>query len=55
VNVARWASLADYQNAHDAGFRELVSNPAWSAFPPRPFLFEVVHAGGADAIAAAQG
>ncbi len=50
VNVARWASLADFQGAHDAGFLELVSNPAWSAFPSRPFLFEVAHEGGAETL-----
>jgi heme-degrading monooxygenase HmoA len=51
VNVARWASMADFQGAHDAGFRELVSNPAWTAFPSRPFVHEVVHDGGADLLA----
>jgi heme-degrading monooxygenase HmoA len=43
VNVARWSSLAQYQAAHDAGFRELVSDPAGSAFTPHPFVYEVVH------------
>ena len=43
VNVARWASMEHFQGAHDAGFRELVGKPEWSAFPPHPFLSEGVH------------
>jgi heme oxygenase (mycobilin-producing) len=43
VNVARWSSLAQYQAAHDAGFRELVDDPAGSAFKPHPFVYEVIH------------
>jgi heme-degrading monooxygenase HmoA len=43
VNVARWTSMAHFQAAHDAGFRELVDQPAWSAFQPHPILYEVVH------------
>ena len=43
VNVAQWSSMAQFQAAHDAGFHELVDQPGWSAFPPHPFLYEVVH------------
>ncbi|HTU48123.1 MAG TPA: antibiotic biosynthesis monooxygenase family protein [Bryobacteraceae bacterium] len=43
VNVARWSSMAHYQAAHDAGFREFVEQPAWSAFQPHPVLYEIVH------------
>ncbi len=43
VNVARWSSMAHFQAAHDAGFRELVGRPAGSAFQPHPVLYEVVH------------
>lgn len=43
VNVAQWASEQEFQAAHDTGFRELVSQPAWSAFPPHPVLYEVIH------------
>ncbi len=43
VNVARWSSMAHFQAAHDAGFRELVDKPAGSAFQPHPILYEVVH------------
>ena len=43
VNVARWSSMAHFQAAHDAGFRELVDKPEGSAFPPHPILYEVVH------------
>ena len=48
VNVAQWASMADFQGAHDTGFRELVDQPEWSAFVPHRVLFEVVHEGQAD-------
>jgi len=48
VNVAQWASEADFQAAHDAGFRALVGQPAWKAFPHHPFLYKVVHEGQAD-------
>jgi hypothetical protein len=34
VNVARWASMEQFQAAHDAGFRELVALAGWSMFPP---------------------
>jgi hypothetical protein len=40
--------MAQLQAAHDAGFRELVDQPAWSAFEPHPFLYEVVHEGQAE-------
>ncbi len=43
VNVARWSSMAHWEAAHDAGFRELVDQPAGSAFQPHPILYEVVH------------
>jgi heme-degrading monooxygenase HmoA len=45
VNVAHWASTADFQTAHDDAFRALVSQPAWTAFPSSPALYEVVHEG----------
>jgi heme-degrading monooxygenase HmoA len=45
VNVAQWASMAHLQDAHDTGFRDLVDQPAWSAFLPHRVLFEVVHEG----------
>jgi heme-degrading monooxygenase HmoA len=48
VHVGQWASMADFQGAHDEGFRELVAQPAWSAFRPHRVLFEVVHEGQAD-------
>ena len=43
INIARWASLEDFQAAHDAGFQALVSQPAWSEFRSSPALYEVVH------------
>jgi heme-degrading monooxygenase HmoA len=43
VNVAQWASVEDFQAAHDDGFRALVSQPAWAPFRSTPALYEVVH------------
>ena len=45
VNVAQWASLEDFNAAHDSGFRALVSQPAWASFRSFPTLYEVVHEG----------
>ena len=45
VNVAEWASLEDFNAAHDAGFRSLVSQPAWAPLQSFPTLYEVVHEG----------
>lgn len=45
VNVARWASMAQFEAAHDAGFRELAVGPVWSGFVPHPVLYQVVHEG----------
>jgi heme-degrading monooxygenase HmoA len=43
INVARWASKADFDAAHDEGFRALVSQAAWAPFRSFPALYEVVH------------
>ncbi len=48
VNVAEWASMAQFEGAHDAGFRRLVEDAAWSAFVPHRLLCEVVHEGQGD-------
>jgi heme-degrading monooxygenase HmoA len=48
VNVARWASMAEFDAAHDDGFRALVGQPAWKAFRPVPELYEVVHEADGD-------
>ena len=48
VNVAQWASQADFNAAHDDGFRALVSGPEWAAFRSFPNLYEVVHEGIAE-------
>ena len=45
VNVAQWESVEDFNAAHDAGFRALVSQPHWAAFRSFPALYEVVHEG----------
>ena len=49
VNVARWASLEEFNAAHDEGFRALVTKPAWASFPAFPTMYEVVHEGKAGA------
>ena len=49
VNVAQWASVAQFQAAHDEGLRALVSQPGWAAFRYKPALYEVVHQGQVDA------
>ena len=46
VNLAQWESAEAWQQAHDAGFRRLVSTPEWAEFPPTPSLYETVHAAG---------
>ena len=48
INVARWASQADFDAAHDDGFRALVTQDAWAPFRSRPALYEVVHEAQAD-------
>lgn len=48
VNVAQWASAADFQAAHDEGFRALVSDEKWRPFSSFPALYEVVHQGSAE-------
>jgi len=53
VNVAQWESKAHFDAAHDDGFRALVTQPGWATFPPpHPALYEVVHEGKAEAVAA---
>ena len=47
VNVAQWASAADFQAAHDDGFRALVSDAKWRPFSSLPGLYQVVHEGNA--------
>jgi heme-degrading monooxygenase HmoA len=43
VNVASWASLADFQAAHATDeFRALVTQDVWKEFPANPALYEVV-------------
>jgi heme-degrading monooxygenase HmoA len=43
VNVARWASLQEFQAAHATDeFRRLVSQEGWREFPSSPALHEVV-------------
>jgi heme-degrading monooxygenase HmoA len=49
VNVARWASDAEYRAPHGTEeFRRLVSSDAWREFPSSPTLYEVVLAVGDD-------
>lgn len=53
INVARWASLAEFQAAHDEGFRALVSKPEWAPFRSQPGLYEVVDEAQAEGASAA--
>jgi heme-degrading monooxygenase HmoA len=54
VNVARWASLQEFQAAHATDeFRGLVSQEGWREFPSSPALHEVVVEDAADARQAA--
>jgi len=49
MNVARWASDADYRAPHGTDeFRRLVGQEAWREFPSSPVLYEVVFAVGDD-------
>jgi heme-degrading monooxygenase HmoA len=49
VNVARWASDAEYRRPHATDeFRQLVSQEGWREFPSSPALYEVVLAVGED-------
>ncbi len=49
VNIARWASDADYRAPHGTPeFRRLVTQEAWREFPSSPVLYEVVLAVGDD-------
>ena len=45
VNVVEWQSAQHWRDAHDAGFRALVSTAEWARYPSTPTLFDVVHSG----------
>ena len=45
VNLVDWQSPEHFRNAHDEGFRALVSRPEWAPFPSAPALYEIVHHG----------
>lgn len=46
VNVAQWASPADFRAAHTSDrFRQLVNRPEFAAFVSKPGLYELVHEG----------
>jgi heme-degrading monooxygenase HmoA len=49
VNVVQWASVEEFQAAHDDGFRALVSQPSWAPVRSTPGLYEVVHQAAAEA------
>lgn len=43
VNVATWATEADFRAAHaTAEFRSVVTQPGWEEFPSTPMLYEVL-------------
>ncbi len=47
VNVANWASEADYRAAHSTEeFRRVVTQEGWQEFPSVPILYEVMTAVG---------
>ncbi len=46
VNFGLWESAEHWRNAHDEGFRAMLSQPEWSAFTSTPALYDVVHEGG---------
>ncbi len=41
--LAQRESKEQFDAAHDAGFRALVTQPAWQPFRAMPGLYEVVH------------
>jgi len=45
ANLATWESAKAWRDAHDEGFRKLVTQPQWQEFPSTPALYEVVHTG----------
>ena len=51
VNLAEWESAEALQQGHDDGFRQLVSEPAWSKFASTPAVYDVVHVGGRASVA----
>jgi heme-degrading monooxygenase HmoA len=42
VNVAGWESAAQFDAAHDEGFRRLQGQPGWREFPALPALYQVL-------------
>jgi heme-degrading monooxygenase HmoA len=48
ANIVIWASEQEWAAAHDDGFHALVGQPAWTAYPPFPTLYEVVHEASAE-------
>jgi heme-degrading monooxygenase HmoA len=54
VNYVEWESEEAWAGAHDAGFRERVSDPGWAEFSTTPALFEIVHEGSAESVAPAR-
>ena len=45
LNHGVWESAEHWNAAHDAGFREMLSQPEWAPFRSTPALYEVVHSG----------
>lgn len=46
VNYVEWSSPQTWADAHDDGFRALVSQSHWTAFTTTPALYDVVHENG---------
>jgi heme-degrading monooxygenase HmoA len=53
VNVARWATLREFQAAHDTDeCRRVIGQEGWKEFPSNPALYEVIVGVDADGAAA---
>jgi heme-degrading monooxygenase HmoA len=50
VNVARWATLREFQAAHDSDeCQRVIGQEGWKEFPSNPALYEVIVGVDADA------
>ena len=45
LNHGVWASAEHWRNAHDTGFRAMLSRPEWASFVSHPALYDIVHTG----------
>jgi heme-degrading monooxygenase HmoA len=52
INYVQWRSVADFQAAHDKGFRALVDRPDWQGISYAGAIFDVVSEHAVDSAAA---